>query len=85
MEPTTLGTAAATLLDTRGRACPIPVVLLGKAAREGVPGDRIELLATDAGSVADIPAWADQTGHVLESAEQVEDHYRYVIVLSDEG
>ena len=51
MEPI-VRTAAPTLLDTRGRACPIPVVLLGKAAREGAPGDRIELLATDAGSVA---------------------------------
>lgn len=82
MEPT-LGTAAAILLDTRGRACPIPVVLLGKAAREGAPGDRIELLATDAGSVADVPAWAEQTGHTLEIAEQVEGHYRYVVVLAD--
>lgn len=82
MEPI-VRTAAPILLDTRGRACPIPVVLLGKAAREGVPGDRIELLATDAGSVADIPAWVEQTGHVLESAEQVEEHYRYVVVLAD--
>lgn len=75
MEPTL------TLIDTRGRACPIPVVLLGKAAREGQPGDRFELLATDAGSVADVPAWAEDTGHILESAEQIDDHYRYVVVL----
>lgn len=82
MEPT-LDTPSATLLDTRGRACPIPVVLLGKAAREGAPGDRIELLATDAGSVADVPAWAEQTGHLVEVAEQVADHFRYVVVLRE--
>jgi tRNA 2-thiouridine synthesizing protein A len=54
-------------------------VKTAQAIKELAPGDLIEALATDPGSVADFTAWAKATGNVL--IEQLTDDgvYRFVI------
>jgi TusA-related sulfurtransferase len=53
------------VLDARGLLCPMPVIKTAKAVKALAPGDVLELLATDRGSIADIPAWAESTGNEL--------------------
>jgi TusA-related sulfurtransferase len=53
------------VLDARGLLCPMPVVKAGKEIKTLEPGQVLKLLATDRGSVADVPAWAADTGNEL--------------------
>jgi len=46
------------VLDVRGQHCPMPVVKSAKAIKELAPGEVLTVLATDRGSITDIPAWA---------------------------
>lgn len=50
-------------LDTKGLACPMPIVKTKKAITKLKPGQVIEVQATDQGSTADLKAWAEGTGH----------------------
>jgi tRNA 2-thiouridine synthesizing protein A len=61
----------AQVVDAKGQACPVPVVMLAKAIRTLASGQILELIATDAGSKKDIPAWAGKTGNtILETVEE---------------
>jgi tRNA 2-thiouridine synthesizing protein A len=53
------------VLDASGLLCPMPVIRTSKAMKLLGPGQVLRLVATDRGSVADIPAWADSTGNEL--------------------
>jgi tRNA 2-thiouridine synthesizing protein A len=53
------------VLDARGLACPMPVVKAGKEMKALGPGQVLKILATDRGSIADIPAWAEDSGNEL--------------------
>jgi tRNA 2-thiouridine synthesizing protein A len=58
-------------VDARGQACPMPVLMTAKAAKELASGEVMLIEATDNGARSDIPAWASQTGNELvESAEE---------------
>jgi len=57
-------------LDVRGLMCPMPVVKLSKAIKEIEVGQVIEVLATDPGSLTDIPAWAKRTGNEVVKVEK---------------
>jgi tRNA 2-thiouridine synthesizing protein A len=58
-------------LDLKGLFCPLPVVKTAQAIRALQPGELIEVLATDPGSVPDFAAWAKATGNQL--VERTED------------
>jgi tRNA 2-thiouridine synthesizing protein A len=58
-------------LDLKGLSCPLPIAKMAKAMRDLQPGDVIEVLATDPGSVPDFAAWCRTTGNEL--LEQSED------------
>ena len=53
------------LLDARGLLCPMPIVKAGKEMKNLAAGQVLKLLATDRGSIADVPAWAEDSGHEL--------------------
>jgi TusA-related sulfurtransferase len=53
------------VLDARGLLCPMPVVKAGKEMKTLQPGQILKILATDRGSIADMPAWAEDAGHEL--------------------
>jgi tRNA 2-thiouridine synthesizing protein A len=54
-----------TVLDTRGLACPIPVIKAKKALASIKVGDLLEVHSTDPGSVGDFKAFAHATGALL--------------------
>ncbi|MCS7100133.1 MAG: sulfurtransferase TusA family protein [Burkholderiaceae bacterium] len=66
-------------LDARGLACPLPVVKTRKALNEMASGQVLRVLSTDSGSMADMKAFAEQTGHELLSSSQ--DGGTYVFFL----
>jgi tRNA 2-thiouridine synthesizing protein A len=51
--------------DASGLACPLPIVKTKKALKEMSPGQVLRVVATDPGSVADMAAFAEQTGNEL--------------------
>jgi tRNA 2-thiouridine synthesizing protein A len=53
------------LLDARGLLCPMPIVKAGKEMKTLPPGHILKILATDRGAIADVPAWADDSGNQL--------------------
>ncbi len=58
------------VVDARGLACPMPVVKTAKAMRAMAPGQVLELMSTDLGSVKDVPAWAQGTGNELVATDE---------------
>jgi TusA-related sulfurtransferase len=76
---TELQDQATTTVDARGLLCPMPIVRTAKAMKELAPGQVLRLLATDRGSVADVPAWAQSTGNEL--LEWHEDDGEFVFLL----
>ncbi|MBZ4416432.1 sulfurtransferase TusA family protein [Myxococcus sp. RHSTA-1-4] len=57
-------------LDTSGALCPMPILEIAKAIRRLSPGTVVELISTDRGLEADLPAWCEATGHVLVRMER---------------
>jgi len=51
------------VVDARGTSCPGPIL----AAKKGIVGVSVggvmEVLATDSGTVRDLPAWSKKMGH----------------------
>ncbi len=67
------------LLDVKGLACPMPVLRAKKALKALGPGEELEVLATDPGSVEDFEAFCATTGHGLITADEADGVYRFVI------
>ncbi len=63
MSQTEIETAA--VLDARGLLCPMPIVKTAKEMKTLEPGQVLQVLATDRGSIKDVPAWAETTGNEL--------------------
>lgn len=58
-------------LDARGLLCPMPVIRTQDKVKTLAPGTIVEVLATDAGTLHDIPAWCRVHGHeVLSIVEE---------------
>ncbi len=61
------------VVDARGLMCPMPVLAATKAMKLLDPGQVIKVLATDKGSLSDMPAWAEDNGHELLSSGTEDD------------
>ena len=74
-------------LDTKGLACPLPILKTKKALSELPKGATLEVLATDPGSVPDFTAFCETTGNMLVEQSEQAGVYRFVIqhVLRREG
>lgn len=66
-------------LDFKGLLCPMPVVKLAQAMKQINVGEFVEAIATDAGVMADIPAWARTSGNEVVELEKREKDYRFVV------
>jgi tRNA 2-thiouridine synthesizing protein A len=66
-------------LDTKGLKCPLPVLKARRAMKELVPGDLLEVLATDPGAVKDFAAFCDTTGDELVASRQEGEVYIFHI------
>jgi tRNA 2-thiouridine synthesizing protein A len=66
-------------LDLKRLSCPLPIAKTAQAIRELQPGELIEALATDPGSVPDFKAWCQSTGHELIEQTEEAGVYRFLI------
>lgn len=66
-------------LDTKGMACPIPVLKAKKALAEVPAGGTLEVLATDPASVEDFKALAKSTGATLVEQTEQDGVYRHLL------
>jgi len=67
-------------LDVKGASCPMPVVKTKSAIDDLAPGEVLEVLATDPGSMSDIDGWATATGGVeLVDQSEGDDVYRHYV------
>lgn len=67
------------LLDTKGLACPLPILKTKKALSQLPKGGTLEVLATDPGSVPDFKAFAESTGNALLEHSEQGGVYRFVL------
>ena len=74
-----MSTQIARTLDLGGLSCPLPIVKTAQAFKELAPGELLEVLATDPGSVADLDAWCRTTGNELVERTEADGVYRFVI------
>jgi TusA-related sulfurtransferase len=73
------------LVDARDLMCPMPVMAATKAMRRLTPGQVLKVMATDRGSLADIPAWAEENGDdLIQSGEDGGVFVFYVRKAADE-
>ncbi|MEX0827216.1 MAG: sulfurtransferase TusA family protein [Acidimicrobiia bacterium] len=68
-DTTTGDPEAAVTLDTSGLLCPLPVYKAALALKSLEPGQVLELICTDRGSLEDIPAMARQRGDILTRSD----------------
>ena len=67
------------LLDVKGLACPLPILRAKKQLKSLSPGEELEVLATDPGSVKDFDAFCNVTGHLLVTSDEADGVYRCII------
>jgi tRNA 2-thiouridine synthesizing protein A len=68
-----------TTVDAKGLSCPLPIVRTAQAMKTLAPGQLLEVLATDPGSVKDFAAWSKSTGHALVDQGVDAGVYRFVL------
>jgi len=67
------------ILDASGLRCPMPLLKTKLELSSMASGDVLEVIATDAGSSRDIPAWLSMSSHALVS--QTERHGAWCFVI----
>ncbi|MFX3632716.1 MAG: sulfurtransferase TusA family protein [Candidatus Pristimantibacillus sp.] len=67
------------IVDTKGMACPMPIVKAKKALDTLQAGQIMEVLSTDKGSVNDFQAWVKQTNHELVKHEEENGVYKFLV------
>ncbi len=66
-------------LDLCGLQCPLPILRSKKALAKLAASEVIHVMATDAGSLKDFPAFCQVTGHELLESWEKEDCFHFVI------
>ncbi len=66
-------------LDATGLNCPMPLLKAKKALNEMAAGDRLQVVATDPGSVRDFKAFSEQSGHALLDSREEAGCYYYLL------
>ena len=66
-------------LDASGLSCPLPIVKTKKALNDLTSGQVLKITSTDRGSIADMAAFAEQTGNTLLSSTEVAGKYVFLM------
>ncbi|MGD2083260.1 MAG: sulfurtransferase TusA family protein [Chromatiales bacterium] len=66
-------------LDARGMNCPLPILRTRKAIAALGSGEVLEVTASDPGSVKDMGAYCQQTGHELLESDERDGAYVFLI------
>jgi len=63
-------------VDTSGKFCPVPILEISKAIKAVGAGQVVEIVATDPGIEADMPAWCKATRNELVALVREGKRYR---------
>ncbi len=63
-------------LDCYGLLCPMPIFKTAERIKALLPGQVLEVIATDEGIKADIRAWCQTTGNEFLGIEEADGEYR---------
>ncbi len=66
-------------LDARGLNCPLPILRTKKSLNALQSGETLKVVATDPGSLKDMVAFCNQTGHTLLSTGQSGVDFEFMI------
>ncbi len=66
-------------VDSSGLSCPLPLLKAKQGLNKLSVGERIKVVATDAGSVRDFHSFAELSGHQLVSFEEADGCYVYIL------
>lgn len=66
-------------LNAQGLNCPLPIIRARKALATMMPGQTLEVTATDPGSVPDFAAFCRMTGNELLESNEDGPVYRFVL------
>ena len=66
-------------VDTKGMACPLPILKAKRALAEVSSGELVRVVATDPASVRDFQAFAKQTGNELVEQSTVGAEYIHIL------
>ena len=66
-------------VDARRLFCPLPVIRLQNTINRNPPGTRVRIVATDPGSMNDIPQWCRISGHRLVESEERDREYIFLV------
>ncbi len=72
-------TTYTTEIDASGKPCPAPIFNASKALKGMNNGEVLKLIATDIGTIKDIPAMCDQLNVELINTNQADGSYFYYI------
>lgn len=72
-------------LDASGLRCPMPLLKTKLELNAMLPGQELEVIATDAGSARDIPAFLRLSRHELVDTSEADGCYRFVIRCQGQG
>lgn len=67
------------VVDCRGMLCPMPLVRLAREVGAIAQGRIVKVLATDRCALADVPAWAADTGNEMLQWHEAGDHLVFYI------
>lgn len=66
-------------LDCFGLLCPMPIIQTSRKIKEMKIGEILEVISTDKGIKADMPAWCRQTGQEYLGFEEEEEIYKVYV------
>jgi tRNA 2-thiouridine synthesizing protein A len=66
-------------VDARGLSCPLPLLKAKQALNRLAAGERLRVVATDAGSVRDFRVFCEQSGNRLIEASENGGVYTYLL------
>lgn len=66
-------------LDARGLNCPLPILKTKKSLADMASGQVLKVVSTDAGSIKDMQAFANQTGNALVSSTEEKGEYIFLM------
>ena len=67
------------VVDARGTSCPGPILAAKKGIVHVPVGGLMEVLATDTGTLKDLPAWSKKMGHEFVGAVEEAGYWRLYV------
>ena len=71
-------------LDVRKLLCPMPVIKTQNAVNEMAPGDQLIIIASDPGTLEDIPTWSRINGHKILNIEEIDREITFLLEVGEE-